>query len=46
MISESMKIPVRIKAAPLSLILPALIVLIVVAAAGGYMYKKKQKRAS
>jgi hypothetical protein len=44
MISESMKIPVTIKATPSSLILPALIILIVIAA-GGYMYKKKQKKA-
>ena len=45
-ISESMKIPVTIKAASSSLILPALIILIVIAAGGGYMYKKRQKKAS
>lgn len=44
-ISESMKIPVAVKAASSSLILPAAIVLIIVVAAGGYMYRKKQKKA-
>jgi hypothetical protein len=44
-ISESMKIPVIVKAPSSSLILPAAIVLIIVIAAGGYMYRKKQKKA-
>lgn len=43
-ISESMKIPVVVKAAATSLLLPAGIVLIIIIAAGGYMYRKKQKR--
>jgi hypothetical protein len=41
-ISESMKIPVTVKAASSSLLLPAVIVLIIIVAAGGYMYRKKQ----
>jgi len=44
-ISESMKIPVRVKAAYSSLILPAAIILVILVAAGGYMYRKKQKKA-
>ena len=44
-ISESMKIPVVVKAASSSLLLPAVIVLIIIVAAGGYMYRKKQKKA-
>ena len=44
-ISESMKIPVMVKAASSSLLLPAGIVLIIIIAAGGYMYRKKQKKA-
>ena len=44
-ISESMKIPVTVKAAASSLLLPAVIVLIILVAAGGYMYRKKQKKA-
>ena len=44
-ISESMKIPVTVKAASASLLLPAGIVLIIIIAAGGYMYRKKQKKA-
>jgi hypothetical protein len=44
-ISESMKIPVVVHAAPSSLILPVAIVLIIIVAAGGYMYRKKQKNA-
>jgi hypothetical protein len=43
-ISESMKIPVRVKAASSSLLLPAVIVLIIIVAAGAYMYRKKQKK--
>lgn len=45
-ISESMKIPVKVKAASGSLIIPAAIVLIIIAAAGGYVYRKKTKKAS
>jgi hypothetical protein len=45
-ISESMKIPVTVKAAQSSLLLPAVVVLIIIIAAGGYMYnKKRQKKA-
>ncbi len=44
-ISESMKIPVVVKAAPASLLLPAGIVLIIIIVAGGYLYRKKQKKA-
>lgn len=44
-ISESMKIPVRVMAASSSLLLPAAIVLIIIVAAGGYMYRKKKKNA-
>ncbi len=43
-ISESMKIPVTVKAASSSLILPAAILLVILVAAGGYMYRKKQKK--
>jgi hypothetical protein len=45
-ISESMKIPVVVKAASSSLLLPAAIVLIIIIAAAGYMYRKKQRKAS
>jgi hypothetical protein len=44
-ISESMKIPIMVKAASTSLLLPAGFVLIVIIAAGGYLYRKKQKQA-
>ncbi|VVB71987.1 Uncharacterised protein [uncultured archaeon] len=44
-ISESMKIPVTVKAASGSLLLPAIVVLVIIVAAGGYMYRKKQKKA-
>jgi len=44
-ISESMKIPVTLRAKSASLLLPAAIVLIIIVAAGGYMYKKRQKKA-
>ncbi len=44
-ISESMKIPVLVKAASASLLLPAIVILIVIAAAGGYLYKRKRKLA-
>jgi hypothetical protein len=43
-ISESMKIPVVIKAASASLLMPAIVILIIIAAAGGYMYRRKQKK--
>ncbi|MDD1748979.1 MAG: hypothetical protein LUO89_03790 [Methanothrix sp.] len=42
-ISESMKIPVTVKAASSSLLLPAVILLVIIAAAGGYWYKRKKK---
>jgi hypothetical protein len=44
-ISESMKIPVSVKAASASLLLPAIIILIIIVAAGGYMYRRKRKKA-
>ncbi len=44
-ISESMKIPVEVKAESSSLLMPALVVVIVLIAAGGYIYRKKQKKA-
>lgn len=44
-ISESMKIPVEVKAKSSSLLMPALIVLAIVLAAGGYLYRRKQKKA-
>lgn len=43
-ISESMKIPVVVKAASTSLLIPATVILIIIAAAGWYMYRRKQKR--
>jgi hypothetical protein len=43
-ISESMKIPVVVKAASASLLMPAIVVLIIIAAAGGYIYRRKQKK--
>jgi len=42
-ISESMKIPVMVKAASQSMLLPVAAVLIVVAGAGGYVYRRKKK---
>ncbi len=44
-ISQSMKIPVLVKAASGSLLLPVIVILIVIIAAGGYMYRRKQKKA-
>jgi hypothetical protein len=44
-ISESMKIPVTVKAAGSSLLLPGAIALVVIVAAGGYLYRRKQKKA-
>jgi hypothetical protein len=43
-ISESMKIPVVVKAAASSLLLPTIIMVIVIIAAGGYVYKRRQKK--
>jgi hypothetical protein len=43
-ISESMKIPVVVKAASASLLMPAIVILIIIAAAGGYLYRRKQKK--
>ncbi len=45
-ISESMKIPVKVKAASSSLLLPAAILIVIAVAAGGYVFRKKQKKAS
>jgi len=44
-ISESMKIPVTVKAAGSSLLLPGAIALVIIVAAGGYMYRRRQKKA-
>ncbi len=44
MISESMKIPVVVKAASASLLMPAIAILIIIVAAGGYLYRRKQKK--
>ena len=44
-ISQSMKIPVSVKAASGSMLLPAVAILIVVVAAGWYIYRRKQKKA-
>jgi len=44
-ISESIKIPVTVKPASKSLVLPAIAVLVVLAAAGGFLYKRRQKKA-
>ena len=44
-ISESMKIPVKVNAAATSLLLPAAIIIVIIIAAGGYLYRKKQKKA-
>jgi len=43
-ISQSMKIPVLVKAASASMLLPMLVILIVIIAAGWYMYRRKQKK--
>ena len=43
-ISESMKIPVRVKPAARSLLLPAALVLILLIVLGGYIYSKRQKK--
>jgi len=45
-ISESMKIPVKVKAASTSLLLPGAILIVIVVAAGGYLYRRNQKKAS
>lgn len=42
-ISESMKIPVTVKEASASLLLPAIILLAIAAGGAGYWYKKKKK---
>ncbi len=44
-ISQSMKIPVAVKAASASLLLPAIVILIIIIAAGGFMYRRKHKKA-
>jgi len=43
-ISESMKIPVKVEPAARSLLLPAALALIILIAVGGYIYKKRQKK--
>jgi hypothetical protein len=43
-ISESMKIPVVVKARASSLLVPAIVGLIIIVAAGGYLYRRKQKK--
>jgi uncharacterized membrane protein len=43
-ISESMKIPIEVKAASASLLIPAVTVLIIVVAVGGYLYRRTQKK--
>jgi hypothetical protein len=43
-ISESIKIPVEVKAASASLLMPAVAILLIVAIVGGYLYRQKQKR--
>ncbi|MDD5258158.1 MAG: hypothetical protein PHH76_11445, partial [Methanothrix soehngenii] len=43
-ISESMKIPVKVEPAAQSLLLPAALALIILIAVGGYIYKKRQKK--
>jgi hypothetical protein len=43
-ISESMKIPVVVKAASASLLMPAIAILIIIVAVGGYLYRRKQKK--
>ncbi len=44
-ISQSMKIPVTVKAASASLLLPGIVILVILAAAGWYIYRKRQKKA-
>jgi len=44
-ISESMKIPVVVKAATASLLMPAIVILIIIVAAGGYIHRKKHKKS-
>jgi len=44
-ISESMKIPVRVEPAAQSLVLPALVVIILLIIIVGYVYKKRQNKA-
>lgn len=43
-ISESIKIPVEVKAASASLLMPAVAILLVIVIVGGYLYRQKQKR--
>lgn len=43
-ISESMKIPVIVKAATASLLMPAVAIFIIIVAIGGYLYRRKQKK--
>jgi hypothetical protein len=43
-ISESMKIPVSVKAASSSMLLPAALIAIIILGAGAYIYRRKSKR--
>jgi len=43
-ISESMKIPVVVKAASTSLLMPAIVIIIIIIAIVGYMYRRKVKK--
>lgn len=43
-ISESMKIPVTVKEASASLLLPAIVLAAIIAAAGWYLYRRRQKK--
>ena len=43
-ISESMKIPVVVKAASTSLLMPAIVNIIIIVAVVAYMYRRKQKK--
>lgn len=44
-ISESMKIPIIVKAPGTSLLMPAIAGLIIIVAAGGYLYTRKRKKS-
>lgn len=44
-ISESMKIPVIVRPAAGSWLMPAIVALVIVAAAGGYLYMRRKKKA-
>ncbi len=44
-ISESMKIPVTVKAASSSMLLPAALIALIILGAGAYVYRRKSKRS-